>query len=164
MKILYITSVFPRPEEGATIYTDLAEELATHGHTLIVVVADGHKTDSASSFSHERGMAVLRVRTGNMYNVGIVTKGISVLTQHHYMKRAISKNLKGMHFDLILFETPPVSTYKIVAFVKKLFYAPAFLMLKDIFPQNGVDLGLYKKRWLYISLFSQAGKKTLSHQ
>ncbi|MBQ4086663.1 MAG: glycosyltransferase family 4 protein [Clostridia bacterium] len=146
MNILYITSVFPRPEEGATIYTDLAEALTQAGHRVTALVADGDKTAAPSAFSEERGLSVLRVRTGSMYNVGLIRKGLSVLTLGRLLKKAIRRNLSDKEFDLILFETPPVSFYKTAAYAKKTFRAPVFLMLKDIFPQNGVDLGLFSKK------------------
>ncbi len=159
MNILYITSVFPRIEEGATIYTDLAESLTRSDHALTVAVADEHKTVSSATLTQERGIEVLRVRTGKIYNVGILTKGVSTLTLHYYMKKAIAKNLRNRTFDMILFETPPVSTYKTVAYAKKRFGAPAFLMLKDIFPQNGADLGLYKKNGIVYRFFRKQEKR-----
>lgn len=159
MNILYITSVFPRPKEGATIYTDLACGLSAAGHRLTVLVADEHKSKQNSAFVSERGLTVLRVRTGRIYNVGLLEKGISTVTLNLFLKRAVHRHLKDASFDLILFETPPISTCKTVAYAKKRFRADVFLMLKDIFPQNGVDLGLYKKGGLIYRYFRMQEKK-----
>lgn len=145
MNILYITTVFPRPEDGATIYTDLARELSRRGHKLTVVVADGKKTCAKAQSAEERGLEVLRVRTENLYNVGFFKKGIATLLLSRRLKLGLVRCLKTKTFDLVLYETPPLSVYKAVRYAKQKFHASSFLMLKDIFPQNGADLGLYRK-------------------
>ena len=153
MNILYLTSVFPRPEDGATIYTDLACELSRRGHSLTVVVADGKKTQKQAQLRTERGLEVLRVRTGNLYNVGFLKKGLATLLLSHHLKRGIMRFLKNRTYDLILYETPPLAVYKTVQYAKKRFGTSSFLMLKDIFPQNGVDLGIYKKNSFIFQYF-----------
>ncbi len=64
-------------------------------------------------------------------------------------ERAIKKYLKSVHFDLILYSTPPITFTNVIKFVKK--HSPnaiTYLLLKDIFPQNAVDLGMISKRGL----------------
>ena len=158
MNILYITTVFPRPDDGATIYTDLACSLSKRGHSLTVVVADGKDRLVKSRFFQERGLEVLRIRTGNLYNVGLIKKGIANLLLGWRMKTGIARFLKNRQFGLILYETPPLSVCRAVAYAKKRFHAHTFLMLKDIFPQNGADLGLYKKSSIVYRYFRQQEK------
>ena len=69
------------------------------------------------------------------------------------LNRGLARVLKGRKYDLILYETPPLAVYKTVQYAKKKFGASSFLMLKDIFPQNGADLGLYKKNSLIFQYF-----------
>jgi len=45
---------------------------------------------------------------------------------------------------LVLYSTPPITLQKAVEFVKYRDLAKTYLLLKDIFPQNAVDLGLLK--------------------
>lgn len=149
MKILYISTVFPRPESSSTIYTDLAEALAEKGHDVVVVAAEEKKKYQSGGIKAERGCKVLRVRVGNMYDVSLIEKGISVVTLASYMKRAIKRELSKETFDLILFEAPPATLVGVVSYAKKMFKAPAYLMMKDIFPQNAIDIGLMKKGMIY---------------
>lgn len=149
MKILYISTVFPRPESSSTIYTDLAEALAEKGHDVVVVAAEEKKKYESGGIKEERGCKVLRVRVGNMYDVSLIEKGISVVTLAFYMKTAIKKELSKEHFDLILFEAPPATLIGVVSYAKKMFKTPAYLMMKDIFPQNALDIGLMKKGIIY---------------
>ena len=76
MKILYISTLFPKATDNSTIYTDLAEELVKAGHDLTVVAATNKQSIGKTDFSNERGCRVLRVKVGNLYNVGFLEKGI----------------------------------------------------------------------------------------
>ncbi len=50
-----------------------------------------------------------------------------------------------MKFDLVLYPTPSITFLKVVEYVKKRDGTQSYLMLKDIFPQNAVDIGMMKK-------------------
>jgi glycosyltransferase involved in cell wall biosynthesis len=153
IKILYISNVFPRPEQNSTIYTDLAEELNNDGNEIIVVASDGDSEFENTQFKIERGLKVLRVKTGCMYDVGLIQKGISVITLKFYIINAIKKYLSNECFDFILFETPPITTVDIIKWAMKYFKCPSYLMLKDIFPQNAVDIGLMKHNDIIFKFF-----------
>lgn len=146
MKILYITTVFPRPEESSTIYSDFAEKLRDEGHEVTVVMGEGKRKLKETAWFTERGLKVLRVRIRDYYDVGILRKGLSLITFKWSLEKAIAKNLQNVSFDVILFEAPPLTMTGPVSFAMRLFNCPSYLMLKDIFPQNALDLGLMTKR------------------
>lgn len=153
MNILYISTAFPKPENGSTIYTDLAESLAENNHSVTVVVAEGKSGLKKTTWAQERGLNVLRVRTDDYYNVGLLRKGFASLTMARAVKKAIINHLDEIKFDFILFESPPVTMYSVVKWAMKHFNCSSFLMLKDIFPQNGADIGLYKKNGIIFKYF-----------
>lgn len=159
MRVLYLSTVFPKLSESSTIYTDLAEELIAKGHQVTVVVAEEKKKSEGTRFVNERGCRILRVKTGNMYDVGVIEKGISVLGLESKMRNALCKYLNKEEFDLILFESPPLTLTGVVEKAKELFKAPAFLMMKDIFPQNAVDIGMIRKGGIIHRLFRVKEKK-----
>lgn len=158
MRILYISTVFPRLESSATIYTDFAEALAEKGHEVTVLAAEEKKKYKDGGISNERGCRVLRAKTGNMYDVGIIEKGVSIITLATCMKRAIKRHFLQEEFDVILFEAPPATLAGVVAYAKRRFGAPAYLMMKDIFPQNALDIGIMKKGLIY-TFFKMKEKK-----
>lgn len=162
MEILYIASSFPKPNQGSTIYTDLAEALLDRGHKLTVIVSSERKYTSKTCWSSERGCRVLRVKTGNIYDVGFIEKGISILTMEYIVKLAIKYRLKGEQYDLIIYEAPPVTNCGIVKYAKRIFGAKTYLMLKDIFPQNAVDIGIIKKESIIYRIFKRKEKNLYS--
>ncbi|WHY96096.1 glycosyltransferase family 4 protein [Peribacillus simplex] len=161
MRVLYIATSFPEPTKGATIYTDLAEALNEAGHEITVAVSEQARNKQRTEMKKERGFDVLRIVTGNYYDVGYIEKGITTLKIPVIMRRGIKKYLGDRAFDLILFEAPPVTNAGLVAWAKKQFDCPSYLMLKDIFPQNAVDLGIMKRNGLLFRYFRAKEKKLL---
>lgn len=159
MKILYIATSFPEPDKGATIYTDLAEALNEAGHEIVVAVSEQARNKSSTEIKKERGFEVLRIVTGNYYDVGLIEKGITTLKIPLLMRKGITNYLENRVFDVILFESPPVTNAGLVAWAKRKFKCPAYLMLKDIFPQNAVDLGIMKSNGLLFKYFKSKEKK-----
>lgn len=159
MKVLYIATSFPSPEKGDTIYTDLAEKLVERGHSVTVIASGERKYTSKTIWSKERNCDVLRVKTGNIYDVKFIEKAISILSLEYLIKLAIKKNLYSKKFDLILYESPPVTNCGIIKYAKRKFKAKTYLMLKDIFPQNAVDIGIMKKGSIPYKIFKRKEKQ-----
>ncbi len=181
MRILYIATSFPKENKGATIYTDLAEALHQKGHQITVAVSEQKRNQPSTTLETERSFKVLRAVVGDYYDVNFIKKGIVTLLLPFIMKNEIKKHLEKEKFDLVLFETPPITNAGVVAWAKKHFNCKSYLMLKDIFPQNGADLGIlgsgfvgkmifnyfkYKEKILYktadtIGCMSEGNKKYL---
>lgn len=153
MKILYIATSFPEPNKGGTIYTDLAEALQEAGHEVTVAVSEQSRNKKHTELIKERGFDVLRVVTGNYYDVGFIEKGITSLKIPILMRKGIKRYLTKKKFDFILFEAPPITNVGLISWAKKRYRCPAYLMLKDIFPQNAVDLGIVKKNGFIYKYF-----------
>ncbi len=143
---MFITSDYLKPNKGGNIYTDLAEELKNSGHDIKVVVAEEKKKISKTTLEKERNIPVLRVKVGNLYEVGLVEKAITFLTLSKCLKKEINNYFKNEKFDLILYQSPPLTMCSVVKWAMRKYKAKSYLMMKDIFPQNGVDIGLYSKK------------------
>lgn len=159
MRVLYIATSFPEPGKGATIYTDLAEALHDSGHEVTVAVSEQARNRTKTVLQKERDFDVLRIVTGNYYDVGLIEKGITTLKIPVMMKKGINKYLGDREFDLILFESPPITNAGLVMWAKKKFNCISYLMLKDIFPQNAIDLGIMKFNSLIYRYFLAKEKK-----
>lgn len=143
--ILLITSDYPNIEKSSNIYTDLAQALRDENHTITVLVTEESSKISKTDIKQEGGISVLRVKVGNLYNVGLIEKGITFLKSSFLTKKAISKFLNNEKFNIILFMSQPVTIAKTVKWAMKKYKCPSYLMMKDIFPQNGIDIGIMKR-------------------
>lgn len=103
----------------------------------------------ASGLVEKDGVHILGVKTLNLQKTSIIEKGIGQVLVEGQYKKAIGKFLPGIKFDLILYSTPPITFPKVIKYLKKSNpKAKTYLLLKDIFPQNAVDMGMMSKSGL----------------
>ena len=149
MNILFLMIAFPDIEKNPNLYSDLACECEKNGHNVYVSTILERKYKRKTSYMVESSLHVLRVATGDLFNVGFIRKGLTTLSLSHVFKKAIKKYFSGVKFDLVIFPTPPITFLNVVKFVKKKDGCKSYLILRDIFPQNARDLGLMKIGWLF---------------
>ncbi len=156
MDVLYLT--LSNPELHSTgIYADLLNALVERGHKLTIVYADGEA--EKTFLTEEKGVRILTVKVGRQFGVSFFQKGKNLLLLEPKMKRAVKKYFRKEKFNLVLYATPPITFGKVVKYCKKQFGSLNYLMLKDIFPQNAVDIGLIKERSLIHKIFSKKEKE-----
>lgn len=153
MNILFLTlnRVSDLSERG--IYTDLMREFICHGHRVYMVVPAERRFHESTSIKESCGAQILRVKTLNIQKSNVVEKGIGTLLLEMQYQCAIKRYWKDIRFDLILYSTPPITFNRVISSQKKRCKAKSYLLLKDIFPQNAVDLGMFSKRSLIYRLF-----------
>ena len=123
------------------------QEMKKEGHNVYVVTPVEKRLNQETNLSVVNGLNVLKVKTGNVQKVNIIEKGISTLMLERQFINAIDKYLGDVKFDLIVYSTPPITFCNAVTHVKKRDGAKTYLMLKDIFPQNAVDIGMMKREF-----------------
>ena len=130
-------------EEG--IYTDLLREFINHGHNVTILSSMEIKEKNTLPIIEEKNCMIVRVFTGKIQKTNIIEKGINTILIETRYKNAIKKYLKKISYDLVLYPTPPITLVSAVQYVKKRDNATSYLLLKDIFPQNAVDIGMLRK-------------------
>ncbi|MGB4660431.1 MAG: glycosyltransferase family 4 protein [Mobilitalea sp.] len=126
------------------VYPDLLRYFRDKGHSVYIVCQRERRSKMPTEMLIEHGMKVLRVKTGNITKTNLIEKGISTLMIGTQFKRSINKYFADTKFDLVLYSTPPITISNTVSFLKKRDKAFTYLMLKDIFPQNALDIELLK--------------------
>jgi hypothetical protein len=145
MNVLFLSiSSLPHISEHS-ISLDLIHEFQRNGHKVFVVCAIEKRDNGNTNLTEEAGCSVLRVKIGNNKKAGIIEKGITTLGLPYFYISAIKKYYADVKFDLVLYPTPPVTQVKTVKFIKKRDHASSYLLLKDIFPQNALDIGMMTK-------------------
>jgi glycosyltransferase involved in cell wall biosynthesis len=125
------------------------------GHAVYVVSPIERRYKQPTKLLLEDNSQILRVRTLNIQKTNIIEKGIGTIIVERQFKTAIKKYWQGIKFDLLIYSTPPITFTNIIKYIKKRDSAKTYLLLKDIFPQNAVDLGMIKAGSLLHRYFKQ---------
>lgn len=146
MNILFLTMSKMLSIEKRGIYTDLMRKFRNEGHKVYIVTPSERRDGRKTCVIEEQGVKILSVCTLNVQKTNVIEKGIGQVAIEFLYKRAIKKYFKGVSFDLILYSTPPITFPKVIEYAKKANpSAKTYLLLKDIFPQNAVDMGMLSK-------------------
>jgi len=152
LRILFISIAWPGPGKR-NLYTDLMDEFISEGHSIVVVATTEYGNSDTTEITTERGMEILRVSSGKIRKVSYAEKIISLLTLGTKINAAIKRFIGDRQFDLILGTTPPITLSMLYRKLKRRYKAPFYLMLKDMWPQGSVDLGVIRKYglpWLFL--------------
>jgi len=141
------------------IYADLMHEFKNRGDTVYLVSQVERRYKLPTSYTVNNGIHWLRVRTGNITKVGNIEKGISTILIEQQFLNAIKKYLSDVQFNLVLYSTPPVTFERAIRYIKNKYQCLAYLLLKDIFPQNAVDMQMIKKNSLIWRYFRAKEKR-----
>jgi glycosyltransferase involved in cell wall biosynthesis len=154
-----MTIAYPLIKEH-NIYTDLMQEFVRNGHKVFIACSNEKRNNMKTTYREEEGINVLRILTGNITgNVNLFEKGISTVTLENKFIKAIKAFYHNIKFDLILYSTPPITLVHTVEYFKKRDNANTYLLLKDIFPQNAVDIGMMNGSSLLYRYFRNKEKK-----
>ena len=160
MKVLFLTMVNMAQEKSRGIYADLMKKFLQESHEVYVMCPYERCTGKKTQLFKRDNMHFLGVKTMNLQKTNVVEKGIGQLSLEFLFKRAYRKYLKDIKYDLILYSTPPITFTKAIRYIKKKNPgAMSYLLLKDIFPQNAVDLGMLSKGGLKGILYRSFRKK-----
>lgn len=149
MNILFLTMSKIRTIEINNIYSDLMRKFRNEGHIVYIVTPSERRDGRETGVTDEDGVKILSIRTLNVQKTNVVEKGLGQVSIEFLYKRAIQKYFAGVSFDLILYSTPPITFPQVIEHVKKINpNAKSYLLLKDIFPQNAVDMEMLSKTGL----------------
>lgn len=159
MNILFLTLVEINSIEERGIYTDLLRKFRNEGHSITIVTPQERRKKIPTNLQQKEGVSILQVKTLNIQKTNVIEKGIGTLAIEYQYLSEIKKYLSSQKFDLILYSTPPITLVKPIEYIKKRDNAYAYLLLKDIFPQNAIDLEMLKKDGFLHRFFKKKEKK-----
>lgn len=145
MNVLFLTLLAFDSIQERTLYTDLLREFVKNGHHVYAISPVEKRQNQETHLIEEENAIILRLQIGNTQKTNIIEKGISTVMIEPTFKKAIREYFSNVKFDLVLYSTPPITLASAVEYVKKRDDAKTYLLLKDIFPQNAVDIGIMSK-------------------
>ena len=159
MNILFLSITRFDNIDTRGIYPDLMREFINRGHDVYIASALERRFGKQTYLVKAEHCQFLNIATLNIRSAGLMEKGISMLMLDRQFDKAISRYWGDVPFDIVLYATPPVTFYNAIKHVKERCKCRSYLMLKDIFPQNAVDLGLMKPGGLLYKVFRKKEKR-----
>ena len=145
-RLIFLTMSRISDIEQRGIYTDLLRKFRAEGWGVYVVTPHERALGRPTEVVEKDGVHILGVKTLNLQKTSTLEKGIGQVLVEGQYKRAIRRYFPEIKYDLILYSTPPITFPKVIAYLKKHNpQAKSYLLLKDIFPQNAVDIGMMSK-------------------
>jgi len=144
MNVLFLTLVGINSIKERGIYQDLLRKFKSEGHQVTIVTPVERRKRINTNLSLKDGVNILQVKTLNITKTNVIEKGFGTLAIEYQYLAAVKKYLKHIKFDLVLYSTPPITLVKVIEYIKKRDNAYAYLLLKDIFPQNAIDMKMMK--------------------
>jgi glycosyltransferase involved in cell wall biosynthesis len=159
MNVLFLTLLDFSTIEEQGIYTDLMREFVRNDHKVYIISPTEKRKQQPTKLIDKGNYKLLKLTIGNTQKTNIIEKGISILSLENKFKRGIKQYFSDVKFDLVIYSTPPITLQKAVEYVKKKDNAKTYLLLKDIFPQNAVDIGMLSKTGIKGVLYKYFRKK-----
>lgn len=145
MNILFLSvSSFPDLSQHS-LSADLLREFKRNGNNIFIVCALESDSFKNTYLSEEENCKIVRVKIGKNKKANLIRKGLTFVTEPNNYIKAVQHYFHDIKFDLVMYPTPPITQAKTVAYVKKRDHAHSYLILRDIFPQGGVDIGILSK-------------------
>ncbi len=159
MKVLFLTMVKINSFKDRGIYTDLLRKFYEEGHEVFAVCPIERREKKKTSVRIENEGTILNVQTFNLQKTNRIEKGFGTLAIEYQFLSAIKKYFSKEKFDVVIYSTPPITFSKVVNFIKKRDHSYSYLLLKDIFPQNAVDMKMLKKNGFLHKMFVKKEQK-----
>ncbi|HWE86997.1 MAG TPA: glycosyltransferase family 4 protein [Terracidiphilus sp.] len=141
MRILLIVVYYPpSTTSAAQLVHDLARDYFRQGHE-VTVLTPSTSAAGLNSISVEEGVTVVRIDAGEIKDANRVLR----LWRESRISATIWRQARDWFeshpCDLIVYYSPTIFFGKLVSRLKVLWHCPAYLILRDIFPQWAVDAG-----------------------
>jgi len=143
MRIALIADTFPpKRTSGAVQLRDLSREFARQGHELTVLLPS-HGRCEPWSLDEIDGFQVLRLKAPITKDISYVRRTIAEFMMPFIMLRQYRNSpLSSERWDGVLWYAPSIFHGPLVSALKKKSGCKSYLIIRDIFPEWAVDMGL----------------------
>lgn len=143
MRIALIADTFPPLRtSGAVQLRDLAREFARQGHALTVFLP-AHDQNEAWSMDAFDGVQVLRLKAPRTKDIGYVRRTLGEFLMPFAMLWQFRKSpLASEQWDGVVWYAPSIFHGPLANALKKRSNCKGYLIVRDIFPEWAVDMGL----------------------
>ncbi|KLU15998.1 MULTISPECIES: glycosyltransferase family 4 protein [Xenorhabdus] len=129
---------------GAKMFHELAVELRSRGHNITVITPDFRQKQEISIVTLD-GITIWRFRNGPIKDISRFFRAINETLLSYRAWKAIRHLVNENTFDGIIYYSPSIFWGSLVRKLKKRCHCPAYLILRDLFPQWIIDAGMLKQ-------------------
>ena len=149
--IALISTDYPPLRTSAAVQLrDLAQQLAALGHRPVMIVP-APMSDQPFVVERLDGVEVLRVAAPESRTPSFVRRAVAEMWLPFAMLRNIRKSpLRSAKWDLLAWYSPPIFFGPLIWVLRRGSGARTYLILRDIFPEWAVDLGLVRRGPVYL--------------
>jgi glycosyltransferase involved in cell wall biosynthesis len=162
-KILFVTLARIDDINVSGIYSDLISKFVSEGYDATIICPIERRFGLNSRIINSNGVKIIQVKSLNVQKTNIFEKIVSTFLLEFIFFSAFYKNCRNESYDIGLFTTPPIFITNFIKFLNKKKLKIKYLLLKDIFPQNALDLNITRKFSLFY-LYSRFIEKKLYNQ
>lgn len=146
MRIALIADTFPPLRtSGAVQLRDLSRELSRQGHKLTVLLPAGGQTEPWQ-LSEIEGVQILRLRTPRTKDTHYIRRTIGEFLMPFAMRHNLKRSPLALDtWNAVVWYAPSIFHGPLVKAIKKASGCKAYLIIRDIFPDWAVDMGLMKR-------------------
>ena len=159
MKLVLIADTFPPlRSSGAVQLRDLARAFVQQGHDLTVLLPAPGQTAPWTLESSD-GARVLRLKSPRTKDIGYIRRTLGEWFMPHAMRANLRKSpLAHETWDGVIWYSPSIFFAPLVAALKRRCRCKGYLIIRDIFPEWAVDLGVMRRGPAYL-VFKQIARQ-----
>lgn len=128
---------------GAKMFHELAQELVRRGHDVTVIAPDA-SLDKEVSYDTFEGIKTWRFKSGALKDVSKIQRAINETLLSFRAWTSLKKQIDHETFDGVIYYSPSIFWGHLVKKIKSRCNCPAYLILRDMFPQWVIDAGMLK--------------------
>src|SRR5450830_1810 len=150
MHIALIADAYPPlRSSGAVQLRDLAQEFVRQGRRVTVLVP-AMNLEQPWTLELAEGVQVLRLSAFNTKDTGYVWRTVSEMLLSLMILRGLDKSpLRTVKWDALVWYSPTIFLGPLIGILKRRSACRSFLVLRDIFPEWAVDMGLLSRGPIY---------------
>lgn len=143
MRLALIADTFPPLRtSGAVQLRDLSREFVRQGHDLTIMLPAAD-IDGPWRIEDFDGARVLRLRAPRTKDIGYIRRTLAELAMPHAMLRNLRKSpFAAQQWDGVIWYSPSIFHGPLVSALKRASRCKSYLIIRDIFPEWAVDMGL----------------------
>ena len=143
MRIAIIADTFPPLRtSGAVQLRDLSREFVRQGHAVSVLLPETNQGENWRLEEIE-GLQILRLKAPRSKDIGYVRRTLAELAMPFFMLKNMRKSPLALEqWDGVVWYSPSIFHGPLVRALKKSSNCKSYLIIRDIFPEWAVDMGL----------------------